>query len=107
VSAILHRPVLTVPTVTKDVVTCPSCIRLLGQRLGSLFVMQHKGRILIGPQPALLYCEECRGTWRNPDWDFTDSPEAIWATIQHLPYLESPPRNWAAVPRSKRPAGWR
>lgn len=84
------RPLLIVPTATRETLTCPSCARPIGQFIGPLFVMQtrvhHGVRRLVGPPPAFIVCEHCGGIWCNSAWDFADAPEHIWRQIQALPY---------------------
>lgn len=84
----------------RENILCPGCRKLLGERIGPLFLSTYHQRFFGGPLPAFIRCEDCGGIWENDNWD-GNLAEVVMFLRSELPRQDLPERNWDAVPREK------
>lgn len=71
---------------------------MLGQSVGDLYYAQVKRRVIVGPLPALVFCDNvilgicCRGVWRNPAWTINEDVGLLLSELRALPLGPRPRR---------------
>ncbi len=70
------------PQSARQPITCNRCGNTLGERVGEIFLLQHRGRLVVFPGlPINIRCEDCGATWRPREWSPIAGLERILALV--------------------------